>query len=61
MGLTLMDFSVLVQPDDLGSFVKSRANQRWLWHATDHKTGKIPAHTLGKRSDEVFPELRGLP
>ena len=43
------------------SFVESRANQRWLWHAIDHKTGKIPAYTFGKRSDEVFLELRGLP
>jgi len=41
------------------SFVESRENQRWLWHATDHKTGKIPAHTFGKRSDGIFPELMG--
>ena len=43
------------------SFVESKSNQRWLWHATDHKTGKILAYTFGKRSDEVFLELRGLP
>ena len=43
------------------SFVENRANQRWLWHAIDHKTGKILAHTFGKREDEVFVELRKLP
>ena len=46
------------EADEMRSFVKSRANQRWLRNAADHKTGKIPAHTFGKRSDEVFPELR---
>jgi len=48
------------EADEMWSFVKSKANQRWLWHAIDHKTGKILAYTFGKRSDEVFLELRGL-
>ena len=49
------------EADEMRSLVESRANQRWLRNATDHKTGKIPAYTFGKRSDEVFPELGGLP
>jgi len=49
------------ETDEMRSFVESRANQRWLWHATDHKAGKILAHTFGKREDKVFVELRTLP
>jgi IS1 family transposase len=49
------------EADEMWSFVESKANQRWLWHAIDHNTGKILAYTFGTRSDEVFPELRGLP
>jgi len=49
------------EADEMRSFVESRANQRWLRNAADHKTGKILAHTFGKREDEVFAELRGLP
>jgi len=48
------------EADEMWSFVESKANQRWLWHAIDHKTGKILAYTFGNRSDEVFLELRGL-
>jgi len=49
------------EADEMRSFVESKANQRWLWHAIDHKTGKIIAYTFGKREDEVFVELRRLP
>jgi len=33
--------------DEMWSFVKSKSNQRWLWHAIDHITGKVLAYTLG--------------
>jgi insertion element IS1 protein InsB len=28
------------------SFVGSKAQQRWLWYAIDHATGKILAYVL---------------
>jgi len=49
------------EADEMRSFVESRANQRWLRNAADHNSGKILAHTFGKREDKVFVELRGLP
>ena len=49
------------EADEMRSFVESKANQRWLWHAIDHKTGKILAYTFGKREDKVFVELKKLP
>ena len=49
------------EADEMWSFVGSKANQRWLWHAIDHKTGTILAYTLGKHEDKVFVELKELP
>jgi insertion element IS1 protein InsB len=46
--------------DEMWSFVKSKAHQRWLWHAIDHLTGVVLAYTLGSRADEVFLELQKL-
>jgi insertion element IS1 protein InsB len=42
------------------SFVGNKKNQRWLWHAIDHKTGTVLAYTFGSRKDEVFRELKKL-
>ena len=49
-----------VEMDEMWSYVGSKANQRWLWHAIDRSTGKVLAYVLGKRRDEVFLELRRL-
>jgi insertion element IS1 protein InsB len=46
--------------DEMWSFVGKRSNQRWLWHAIDHKTGEILAYVFGRRKDEVFKKLRNL-
>lgn len=46
--------------DEMWSYVGSKENQRWLWHAIDHKTGIILAFTFGRRKDEVFVELKSL-
>ena len=27
--------------DEMWSFVRSKANPRWLWHAIDHHTGTV--------------------
>ena len=48
------------EADEMWSFVGSKQNQRRLWHAVDHVTGKILAYTFGKREDEVFVELKRL-
>jgi insertion element IS1 protein InsB len=29
--------------DEMWSFVRSKANPRWLWHAIDHHTGQVLA------------------
>jgi len=44
--------------DEMWSFVSSKKNQRWLWHAIDQRTGKILAYVFGRRTDEVFLELK---
>ena len=46
--------------DEMWSFVGNKANQRWLWHAIDHRTGVVLAYVLGKRKDEVFKQLKVL-
>ena len=46
--------------DEMWSYVQSKEHQRWLWHAIDHKTGKILAYTFGARKDEVFLKLKEL-
>lgn len=46
--------------DEMWSFVKNKNNQRWLWHAIDHATGKVLAYVFGKRKDKVFMKLKSL-
>jgi len=46
--------------DEMWSFVGKKENQRWLWHAVDHKTGKVLAYTFGTHEDKVFLELKRL-
>ena len=43
--------------DEMWSFVGSKSQQRWLWHAIDHRTGQILAYVFGSREDAVFVEL----
>ncbi len=42
------------------NYVKNKANQRWLWYAIDHNTGKILAFEFGRRKDKVFIKLKKL-
>ena len=42
------------------SFVGSKSQQRWLWHAIDHHTDQVLAYVCGTREDEVFFELKAL-
>ena len=40
--------------DEMWSFVKSKAHQRWLWHAIDHLSGVLLAYAFGRRADTVL-------
>jgi len=46
--------------DEMWSFVGSKSQQRWLWHAIDHHTGQILACVFGTREDETFLQLKEL-
>jgi insertion element IS1 protein InsB len=46
--------------DEMWSFVESKKQQRWLWHAIDKQSGKVLAYTLGNQQDVVFHELQQL-
>jgi insertion element IS1 protein InsB len=46
--------------DEMWSYVRSKANPRWLWHAIDHHTGTVLAYVFGRRQDTVFLELKAL-
>jgi insertion element IS1 protein InsB len=44
----------------MSAFVKRKKEPRWLWHAIDHRSGKVLAYVLGRRQDEVFLKLKAL-
>ena len=46
--------------DEMWSFVKRKTEPRWLWHAIDHRSGKVLAYVFGRRQDEVFLKLKAL-
>ena len=46
--------------DEMWSFVQSKKQQRWLWHAIDHATGKILADVLASHEDSAFVQLKAL-
>ena len=46
--------------DEMWSYVRSKSNPRWLWHAIDHWSGKVLAYVFGRRKDEVFLQLKAL-
>jgi len=46
--------------DEMWSYVAKKSNQRWLWYAIDHHSGKVLAYVLGTRKDEVFLKLKAL-
>lgn len=46
--------------DEMWSFVGKKTNPRWLWHAIDRNTGQVLAYVFGRRSDEVFLQLKVL-
>jgi insertion element IS1 protein InsB len=48
------------EADEMWSFVGKKKDQRWLWHAIDHGSGKVLAYVFGRRQDEVFVQLQAL-
>jgi insertion element IS1 protein InsB len=46
--------------DEMWSFVEKKTQQRWLWHAIDHRTGVVLAYVLGTHQDDVFLQLKAL-
>lgn len=49
-----------VEMDEMWSFVSHKGEQRWLWHAIDHESGKVLAYVFGNHKDSVFLELDTL-
>jgi insertion element IS1 protein InsB len=46
--------------DEMWAYVARKSNPRWLWHAIDHRSGKVLAYVFGRRKDEVFLKLKAL-
>lgn len=46
--------------DEMWSFVGSKSQQWWLWHAIDHQTGQVLAYVCGTPEDETFLKLKVL-
>lgn len=51
---------VEAEADEMWGFVRAKTEQRWLWHAIDHASGKILAYVLAERKDEAFLRLKEL-
>ena len=46
--------------DEMWSYVRKKAEPRWLWHAIDHASGTVLAYIFGRRKEEVFVQLKEL-
>ena len=46
--------------DEMWSFVQSKKQERWLWHALDHDTGEVLAYVLSDHKDIAFLKLKAL-
>lgn len=63
LGATEVDVVPYVQEaelDEMWSFVGSKQQQRWLWHAIDHQTGQILAYVLAPHTDAALVQLQVL-
>src|SRR5262245_43437010 len=61
---TQLDISIRqvadAEMDEMWSFVGSKRQQRWFWHAIDHHTGQVLAYVCGPREDATFLQLKEL-
>jgi insertion element IS1 protein InsB len=48
------------QMDEMWSFVESKKQQRWLWSAIDHRSGKMLAYVLAPHEDSALVQLKAL-
>lgn len=48
------------EADEMWSYVGNKKNQRWLWHAIDHKTGITLAYVIAAHCDEALVKLKAL-
>ncbi len=46
--------------DEMWSFAHSKQNQRWLWHAIDHRTGQVLAYVVASHEDFALKQLQQL-
>jgi insertion element IS1 protein InsB len=46
--------------DEMWSVVGNTGHPRGRWHAIDHHTGKVLAYVFGRRTDDVFLQLKTL-
>lgn len=46
--------------DEMWSFVQSKKQQRWLWHAIDHRSGAVLAYVLASHEDAALKQLQQL-
>ena len=46
--------------DAMWSCVQRKKEPRWLWHAMDHRRGKVVAYGVGRRQDQVFLQRKAL-
>ena len=49
-----------VEVDEMWSYVQRKKEQRWLWHAIDHRSGKVLAYVFGRRKDDVFLKRKAM-
>lgn len=47
----------VLEADEMGSFVRQRANKRWLWTVMCRRTRQIVAYTIGDRSAATCRKL----
>ena len=40
--------------------MQSKKQQRWLWHAIDHRTGAVLAYVLAPHEDAALKQLQAL-
>lgn len=51
---------VVAEMDEMWSFVPSKRQPRWLWHAIDHHSGEVLADVLATHEDTALSTLMEL-
>ena len=48
---------MLLEVDELWSFVGQKKRQRWLWYAFEPRAKRIVAHVFGRRTEQTLKKL----